>query len=312
MARSARKKKSSSLRKKQQKFQFLRFFLSIFIAFSKMLVRPFAKTRHLKKGRVDYRPHWKRGSVLVAVCILSIFLFISFWSGYVQRILNVGETSLIDLTAKLGFKIEEVFIEGRHYISPEVLSNTIQAYRGQPILNQNLEDLKEKLSQINWVKEVHIQRRLPHHLYIKIVERYPIARWQHQKKLFLVDNEGIVIQNVNCAPFQNLPLVVGTDAPIYAPKILKLLDKFPLIRERLSALTRIHQRRWDLLLNQSIQVKLSEENLEEGLARLSLLVEQGKISPSEVFVVDLRNPKQLVLRLTPEAAVRIKLKGKET
>jgi cell division protein FtsQ len=312
MAYSARKKIASHSRSTRSQTQGLRSFLSVFAKGFFIFNSPFISRKgHLNKTRYRQRHQGRRWLIMILTIILLGFLPFSWWLGYIQNLLKSGEDYLINTTAKLGFKIEEVFIEGRQYTSSLVLSKTIQAYRGQPILIQDLDHLKESLVKIDWIKEIHIQRRLPHHLYIKIIERHPIARWQHQKNLFLVDNEGVVIQNANIDPFQNLPLVVGTDAPIHAPKILTLLEKFPKVRERLSALTRIRQRRWDLTLSESILVKLSEENLEDGLARLSLLIEQGKINPVDVSVVDLRNPKQLVLRLSREAAVRIKLKGKE-
>ncbi len=128
----------------------------------------------------------------------------------------------------------------------------------------------------------------------------------------MVDREGVVIQNAKLYQFQQLPLVIGPDAPLHTPKILTLLEKFPKILERVKVLTRVRQRRWDITFKDSILVKLSEQKPEESLARLSLLIEQGKIHKGDVSMVDLRNREQIVLRLSPEAAIRIKLKGKET
>ena len=145
-----------------------------------------------------------------------------------------------------------------------------------------------------------------------MIERKPIALWHHQQSFFLVDQEGIVITSPNITQFQHLPVVVGADAPVHAPKILALLEKFPEIRKRLSSLVRIRQRRWDLSLENSILVKLPEDSVEDALARLSLLIEQKKISKDETSIVDLRVPKQVILRLSKAAAVRIKIKGKET
>jgi len=226
--------------------------------------------------------------------------------------LSAGQDYLISCLGKCGFQIEDVFIKGRQHTSPDVLAQAINAQRGQPIFAHDLDHLKENLEKIDWIKGVHIQRRLPDQLYIKITERLPIAIWQHQKTQYLVDRDGVVIHNVKLDQFQQLPLVIGPDAPMHTPKILTLLEKFPKIRERIKALTRIRQRRWDLTFKDSILIKLSEEKPEESLARLSLLIEQEKINAGDVSMVDLRNPKQIVLRLSPEAAVRIKLKGKET
>lgn len=264
-----------------------------------------------RKSRQRQLQQWWRWSINSLLTIIIIAMPVSYWLGYPQHLLTLCKTCLIYYSGEAGFRIEEVFIEGRRYSEPILLSKTISAYRGQPIFTHDLEHLKTELEKINWIKSVYIQRRLPYHLYVKINERFPIALWQHHKNLFLVDKEGVVIHNALLEQFKGFPLVIGTDAPTYAPKILSLLEKFPNIKDKLSSLTRVRQRRWDLILNGSILVKLSEEKIEDALVRLSLLIEQGKINVGEVSVVDLRDPQQLILRLSPEALVKIKLKGTE-
>ncbi len=273
---------------------------------------PFGIGQTSRKGRQRQRKQWRRWFINALMASVLIALPITWWLEYPHRLLSAGQDYLISCLGKCGFQIEDVFIEGRQHTGPDVLAQVINAQRGQPIFAHDLDHLKEKLEKIDWIKGVHIQRRLPDQLYIKITERLPIAIWQHQKTQYLVDRDGVVIHNVKLDQFQQLPLVIGPDAPMHTPKILTLLEKFPKIRERIKALTRVRQRRWDLTFKDSILIKLSEEKPEESLARLSLLIEQGKINAGDVSMVDLRNPKQIVLRLSPEAAVRIKLKGKET
>ena len=85
-----------------------------------------------------------------------------------------------------------------------------------------------------------------------------------------------------------------------------------LIRKKLKTMVWIRQRRWDLNLEGNIQVKLPENKPEAALVRLSFLIEKNKLIAGDVSVVDLRIPKQTILKLSPEAAVRAKIKGKET
>ncbi|WP_165380354.1 cell division protein FtsQ/DivIB [Candidatus Finniella inopinata] len=265
-----------------------------------------------RKGRQRQRQQWRRWFINASTITALIALPLGLWLGYPQLLLSFGESCFISGLGKCGFQIQEIFIEGREFIKPEVVGQAVNAKRGEPIFGHSLDDLKSRLEKIDWIKSVHIERQLPDQLYIKISERYPIAIWQHQKTLYLVDREGVVIQNAKLYQFQQLPLVIGPDAPLHTPKILTLLEKFPKILERVKVLTRVRQRRWDITFKDSILVKLSEQKPEESLARLSLLIEQGKIHKGDVSMVDLRNREQIVLRLSPEAAIRIKLKGKET
>ena len=270
-----------------------------------------SRSRATRKGRYLSRSVGRRLLSPLLLTFMCLGLPLSWWLGYPQHFFDQSRQHFISFLSQSGFYVKEIFVEGRQHTNQQEILKALGTTRGQPIFKQDLETLKRNLEKIDWVKNAHIQRCLPHHLYIKITERQPIALWQHQKNFFLVDQEGVIIQNIQVEPFRRLPLVVGADAPIHAPKILNLLEKFPKIREQLSSLTRIRQRRWDLTLNNSILVKLPADKLEDSLARLSILIEQKKISPEDVSVVDLRNSQQIVLRLSAAAAVRIKAKGKE-
>jgi len=236
----------------------------------------------------------------------------SYFMGYPQKVFFHLLEKTIHFSGSCGLKIDEVFVEGRQYSPQEIVLGAVQAKRGDPILAYDLEIIKKNLEKIDWVKSATVQRRLPNLLYIQMTERKPIALWHHQQHFFLVDQEGIVITNPLVNQFQHLPVVIGADAPVHAPQILAILEKFPEVRKKLSSLVRIRQRRWDLRLDNTIQVKLPEDKVEDALARLSLLIEKKRISSDETSIVDLRLPKQIILRTTKAAAVRLKVKGKET
>jgi cell division protein FtsQ len=269
--------------------------------------RPQRITRS-KWRRPEYRLGMGIGGFVGIICLG----WLAFFMEYPQKIATWSQNKLVIFTSHIGFRLEEVLLEGRQNSPQDVVLKAIQAKRGDPILAYSLETIRENLEKIDWIKTAVVQRRLPNVLYIRITERQPIALWQHQKQLFFVDTEGVVINSPILPYFQKLPVVVGADAPAHTPKILSILEKFPEISKKITALNRIRQRRWDMTLEGTIQVKLPEDHLEDALTRLTLLIQQQKISSSETLVVDLRLPKQVIMRLTPTANVRLKVKGKET
>lgn len=281
---------------------------------------PITSRRTKNTSRTNTRPNrnrWQRKSVksiflsfLIGLCLISGI--IGYFLEYPQKIYAYLSQKAVIFSGVLGLKIDEVFVEGRQHSPQDAVLNAVQAKRNHPILAYDLEIIRKNLEKIDWVKSATVQRRLPNLIYIQMVERKPIALWHHQQNFFLVDQEGIVITTPVISYFKHLPVVVGTDAPVRAPQILATLEKFPKVREKLSSLVRIRQRRWDLTLDNTIQVKLPEDKVEDALARLSLLIEQKRISKDETSMVDLRVPKQIILRLSKAAAVRLKIKGKET
>lgn len=248
---------------------------------------------------------------LIAGCIL-VFPVILWWAEYPQKFGHFMVRSMVTATGRIGFKLTDVLVEGRQNAPIDTILKVINARRGHPLLFYDPYEIKSQLEELPWIRQATVKRQLPGIIYIQLNERHPVALWQHQQHHYLVDEKGIVISNENLQAFQGLPIIVGRDAPVQAPQILRLLEKFPDIRSKITALVRVGERRWDLHLNRTLQIKLPETNVEEALVRLDLLMKQKKFNPKEVSVIDLRVKNQMVMRLSPTAAVRFKGKGKET
>jgi len=248
---------------------------------------------------------------LVAGIVIA-FPALLWWAEYPQRFGHFVVHSMVSATGHIGFCLSDVLVEGRQNASIETILKVVNARRGDPLLSYDPYKLKKQLEEISWIRQATVKRQLPGIIYIQLNERQPVALWQHQQRHYVVDEQGVVISEDNLQAFDKLPIIVGRDAPVHAPHILHLLEKFPDIRTRITALVRVGERRWDLHLDRTLQIKLPEANMEEALVRLDLLIKQKKVNPKEVTVVDLRVKNQMVMRLSPGAAMRLKGKGKET
>lgn len=246
-----------------------------------------------------------------ATAILLSLPLLFWWSSYPQIIANSFASGFHALSEKAGFRVSEVLVEGRRNVPSKIILEAAFVKRGDSIFLLSPQEIKDRLEEITWVRQATVRRQLPDTLFLKIEERKPIALWQHQKRHFLVDGDGVIIGGEIPPEFSKLLVLVGHDAPVHAPALLKLLEKFPNVNKMVTGIVRVGNRRWDLQLNGSIEIKLPETNLEEALARLSLLLQNRKLEPSEVNCVDLRVPKQMILRLSPSAAIRLQGKGKE-
>ena len=100
---------------------------------------------------------------------------------------------------------------------------------------------------------------LPDTLVVEIVERRPLALWQHDKKFALIDEEGQVIVRDDVGPFRDLMVVVGEDAPANATALVQMLASEPELMRRVKAAVRVGGRRWNLRLADGIDVKLPED-----------------------------------------------------
>ena len=129
---------------------------------------------------------------------------------------------------------------------------------------------------------------MPNTLYINLLERTPIAIWQINGQFFLIDEDGYKI-TTNIMPFPNLLHVVGSDANIYASKLIEDLSKYPELLKKVTSSVRYGDRRWNLNFEQDITVKMPETDFEEALNYIVELNKAGKLFNQNYKTIDLRD-----------------------
>jgi len=205
-------------------------------------------------------------------------------------------------TGALGLVVNEIEVQGRETTDIGTVMAALSAARGTPILGVSPSRAKEQLETLPWVRSATIERRLPGTLFVRLAERHPLAVWQHGGIQQLIDREGAVIPVDDLSRFAHLPTVVGDDAAPYAAALIDMLTNQPELAPRVTAAVRVGGRRWNLRIDDAIDVMLPEENAESAWSRLAELERTSLLLKRDVQTVDLRLPDRLVLRVnTPSA-----------
>ena len=203
---------------------------------------------------------------------------------------------VLAMSAAFGLVVNEINVEGRETTDAATILTALSADRGTPILAVSPDRAKQQLETLPWVRSATIERRLPGTLIVRLSERRPLAVWQHDGKLELIDKQGEVIPVKNLSRFAKLPTVVGERAAVHAAALLDLLGHEPELAARVSAAVRVDNRRWNVRIDNTIDVLLPEEDLQGAWARLAVLERQNNLLKRDVQTVDLRLPDRLVLR----------------
>ncbi|MBO0737503.1 MAG: FtsQ-type POTRA domain-containing protein [Alphaproteobacteria bacterium] len=207
---------------------------------------------------------------------------------------------LLDGTARLGLVVRDIEVEGRETTDRNTILNALGAHPGTPILAMSPKRAKERLEALPWVRSAVVERRLPDRLYIRLVERKPLALWQHDGRLELIDREGAVIPVAHLDRFAKLPVVVGETAASHAAELMDMLATEPDLAARVNAAVRVGDRRWNLRIDNAIDVYLPADSPERAWAYLARLERSSAILKRNVQIVDVRLPDRLVLRVNPE------------
>jgi cell division protein FtsQ len=211
-----------------------------------------------------------------------------------------GATHLLDASAALGFRVADIRVEGRTTTDRETILDALNARPGTPILAVNPVHARHQLESLPWVRSAVIERRLPDTIYVRLVEREPMALWQHGGKLDLIDRTGAVISVDRLDRFVKLPMVVGEDAAVRAAEILSMLATEPDLAARVTAAIHVGGRRWNLRLDNAIDVLLPAEDPAAAWADLAGLQRNHAILQRNVQAIDMRLPDRLVVHVAPE------------
>jgi len=234
-------------------------------------------------------------------------------SGTVERqIARLGD-SLLQATADSGLKVTDVLVEGRKRTERSTLLQILGVTRDAPILAFDPHAARQRLEALPWVARADVERRLPDLIYVRLNEREPIALWQDRGRLSVIDRAGEIVDGAAPEAFAQLPVLVGADAPRHAATLLRMLATQPDLGAKVVAAVRVRGRRWNLRLDNGIDIRLPEEEPAAAWAQFALIQREHGLLERDVTTIDLRLPDRLVVRTAPGVApTPLPPKGKDT
>lgn len=222
-----------------------------------------------------------------------------YQDGWFGRQADALQQAALEGTGSLGLRIEEVLVEGRARTDGEEILARLGLALERPILAVDPAAARAELEALPWVKSASVERQLPGTVYIRIIEREPLALWQEQGVIRVIDREGGVIPSIEPRRFAHLPLVVGPDAPAHAARLIAVMNSEPELRDRVTAAVRVGGRRWNVQIEGRIDVRLPEADAAAAWSQLARIERQQGLLSRDVIVIDLRLPDRLVVRTDP-------------
>jgi len=211
-----------------------------------------------------------------------------------------------------GFAVKRVDVEGRHYTTKDELYAALNVTSGDSLFHVDINDVQSRIESLDWVGQADVIRLWPDTLHIVLVERRPAARWQLGGQVTLVDRAGATISADHLSEFSALPHVVGPGASVKAAQLIDLLGRYPMIKARVSAAVRVGERRWNLRLDNGLDIKLPDVQEEQALDLLTELDSQHRLLARDIVSIDMRLPGQMIIRLDSNQILRLNASGVKT
>ena len=279
------------------------------------------KGKRAKSVRKRPMSRWTRQSLraLGVAAIFALALGGPAWvwqSGWVGNATHSAWQSAATRMGDAGLRVDQILLQGRRHESPDRITRVLNIERGDPLLAVDLKYARERLETLPWIRAASIERQFPNTIRVKILERRPMALWQRENKLVLVDDEGTIITSRNLERFRDLLVVVGKDAPAHANALMTILAREPDLKQRVNAAVRIGDRRWNIRMDNGVEVSLPENDPEAAWRRFARLEREHKLLKQDLLSIDLRIPDQLIVRTRADRTGRNRKvshrKGKNT
>lgn len=249
-------------------------------------------TRRLKPRTLA----WLAGSGFASLLLLT-----GWQTGFFARQLDYAEELLLDATASAGLELANVEVRGRLRTPSDAILAALQVKQGQPLLAFDPYAARQALEALPWIRKAEVERHLPNLVRVTLEERVPLALWQLDGVISVIDDRGVIIPGVAPEDFAELPLVVGRGAETEAADLLAMLELERDLANKVEAAVRVSERRWNLRLKNGIDIALPAEDPAAALARLIELDQRDQLLSRDLVLIDLRQPDRLVLRLAPGA-----------
>jgi len=202
----------------------------------------------------------------------------------------------------VGFRIAAVSLTGSKEVSREEILTTAGVTGGASLLFLDADAARARLLANPWIADAAVLKLYPDRLQITITERLAFALWQKDGRVSVIADDGTILEPFVADRYVGLPLVVGRGAERQAKDFLSVIYRYPDIRSQLRASVLVAERRWNLWLNNGVDVRLPEGNIEPALDRLVALDREKKLLSRDIVAVDLRLPDRVSVRLSDAAA----------
>ncbi len=175
-------------------------------------------------------------------------------------------------------------------VSAEQIRRVLAASPERSFFRLDVEDLRERLQQIDWVQRVSVVKKWPDTVQVRLLEHEPVAIWNDKR---LLNQSGQVFAVADVEALSDLPRLHGRD--VTAPAVWDQYQRFNNLLQATGAdiqsVTVSDRGAWQMVLRNGMKIRAGSRQLDARLGRLAdswdALMRLGRGVPE---YVDLRYP----------------------
>ena len=196
-------------------------------------------------------------------------------------------------------QIRNINVDGVEFSDLQKIREISQK-KGRSLFTFNSEDAAKEIKTLSWVKKVNIKKNFPNTLSVVVIENDPFAYLLKNQKVYLIDIDGeLIVEKDENAIIEDQRLIVsGIESESNLSNMISNLNiHYPDILSSVKEMEFIERRRWNLILNNRLLIKLPESNIGKSLEDLKKLIEKYNIFKNNIIEVDLRINDRAIIKI---------------
>ena len=219
-----------------------------------------------------------------------------------QKIVMSFNNARMTIEQRPEFMIQQMHIQGVPESFDKLVRDTLNVNLPISSFHLDLEAMKARVDNIDAVETANLLIGSKGILEVGVVMRVPVLVWRSDKGLILLDANGQKSgQLVSRLERIDLPLITGAGVQVHSEQALEIFKKLLPISGRVRGLMRVGERRWDVVLDRNQVLKLPENHPIAALGRILALHRVQDILNRDITVVDVRDGRKPILRLSEPA-----------
>ena len=109
------------------------------------------------------------------------------------------------------FSVKEIVVSGNYHLDKKDILSALKIKKGESLLRLDFKDIGEGLKQNAWIKNVALRKQFPGTVVIKVKEAVPKALLSLKKRLYLIDEDGRMLERIKGETTPFLPVIKDID-----------------------------------------------------------------------------------------------------
>ena len=197
------------------------------------------------------------------------------------------ENVILTFSDYTGNVLKEVYVSGRINENKNNITEALNVKIGDSLFNINLNEIRNNLNKLSWVKNSKIYILPSGILEIEIFEYIPYATYiDKNEKHYLINNDGIKFKEIGLNEFSSLFKLRGEGALLKINELSLIINKLKSFNLEVVDVERIDSRRWNIYLKKGYYIKLPHLDSINSLDALYEL--DNNIKYNDLIFIDLR------------------------